>query len=101
VAKNVVIGTAPDSWGIWFPDDPKQTPADWFPGEVVEAGYEPPSSVPDRAEVLGAAGQQPRDLFAIVEQDMYALLDLDAPLPIARRTYPCPSSRLRRQRVRS
>jgi inosose dehydratase len=40
VAQNVVIGTAPDSWGIWFPDDPKQTPADRFLDEVVEAGYE-------------------------------------------------------------
>jgi inosose dehydratase len=40
VAKNVVIGTAPDSWGIWFPDDPKQTPAERFLDEVVEAGYE-------------------------------------------------------------
>jgi inosose dehydratase len=40
VAKNVVIGTAPDSWGIWFPDDPNQTPADRFLDEVVEAGYD-------------------------------------------------------------
>lgn len=40
MAKNVVIGTAPDSWGIWFPDDPNQTPADRFLDEVVEAGYE-------------------------------------------------------------
>ena len=40
MASNVVIGTAPDSWGIWFPDDPTQTPADRFLDEVVEAGYE-------------------------------------------------------------
>jgi inosose dehydratase len=34
------IGTAPDSWGVWFPDDPRQTPASRFLDEVVEAGYE-------------------------------------------------------------
>jgi inosose dehydratase len=34
------IGTAPDSWGVWFPDDPKQIPWQRFLDEVVEAGYE-------------------------------------------------------------
>lgn len=33
------IGTAPDSWGVWFPEDPKQIPWDRFLDEVVEAGY--------------------------------------------------------------
>jgi inosose dehydratase len=33
------IGTAPDSWGVWFPDDPKQVPWQRFLDEVVEAGY--------------------------------------------------------------
>lgn len=33
------IGTAPDSWGIWFPDDEKQTPWNRFLDEVREAGY--------------------------------------------------------------
>ncbi|MEN0103718.1 MAG: 2-keto-myo-inositol dehydratase, partial [Curtobacterium sp.] len=23
---SIRIGTAPDSWGVWFPDDPKQVP---------------------------------------------------------------------------
>ena len=40
VTDKVVIGTAPDSWGIWFADDPNQTPADRFLDEVVQAGYE-------------------------------------------------------------
>jgi inosose dehydratase len=35
---NVTLGTAPDSWGVWFPDDPKQTPALRFLDEVAEAG---------------------------------------------------------------
>ena len=26
VNEKVVIGTAPDSWGIWFADDPNQIP---------------------------------------------------------------------------
>jgi inosose dehydratase len=33
------IGTAPDSWGVWFPDDPKQIPWDRFLDEVQAAGY--------------------------------------------------------------
>lgn len=33
------IGTAPDSWGVWFPDDPNQVPWQRFLDEVVEAGY--------------------------------------------------------------
>ncbi|MDP6777411.1 MAG: sugar phosphate isomerase/epimerase [Candidatus Latescibacteria bacterium] len=37
---NVTIGSAPDSWGVWFPSDPKQTPWDRFMDEVSEAGYE-------------------------------------------------------------
>ena len=40
MAKNVLIGTAPDSWGVWFADDPNQTPASRFLDEAVEAGYE-------------------------------------------------------------
>lgn len=33
------IGTAPDSWGVWFPEDPQQTPWRRFLDEVAEAGY--------------------------------------------------------------
>ena len=40
VTNKVVIGTAPDSWGIWFAEDPNQTPPDRFLDEVVQAGYE-------------------------------------------------------------
>jgi inosose dehydratase len=35
---NIQIGSAPDSWGVWFPDDPKQTPWQRFLDEVVSAG---------------------------------------------------------------
>jgi inosose dehydratase len=34
------IGTAPDSWGVWFPSDPRQIAWERFLDEVVEAGYE-------------------------------------------------------------
>ncbi len=47
------IGTAPDSWGVWFPADPKQTPWRRFLDEVVEAGY--------RAIELGPYGYLPTD----------------------------------------
>ncbi len=36
---NIRIGSAPDSWGVWFPDDPKQTPWQRFMDEIVKAGY--------------------------------------------------------------
>ena len=34
------LGTAPDSWGVWFPDDPHQVPWQQFLDEVVQGGYE-------------------------------------------------------------
>ena len=37
---DVKIGSAPDSWGVWFPDDPQQTPYSRCLDEVAEAGYE-------------------------------------------------------------
>jgi|SRR5579871_404342 len=33
------IGSAPDSWGVWFPDDPRQPPWSQFLDEVAQAGY--------------------------------------------------------------
>ena len=37
--NTVIIGTAPDSWGVWFPDDPLQTPWQRFLDEAAGAGY--------------------------------------------------------------
>ncbi|MET7883958.1 sugar phosphate isomerase/epimerase family protein [Streptomyces avermitilis] len=34
------VGSAPDSWGVWFPDDPQQVPWRRFLDEVADAGYE-------------------------------------------------------------
>ena len=51
---SIKVGTAPSSWGIWFPSDPKQTPYQRFLDEVAEAGY-------DWIE-LGPHGYLPTDL---------------------------------------
>ncbi|SCG75098.1 TIM barrel protein [Micromonospora inositola] len=48
-----MIGSAPDSWGVWFPDDPRQTPWERFLDEVAAAGY-------SRIE-LGPYGYLPTD----------------------------------------
>lgn len=36
----LTIGSAPDSWGVWFPSDPRQIPWHRFLDEIAEAGYE-------------------------------------------------------------
>ncbi|MTD12718.1 TIM barrel protein [Nakamurella sp. YIM 132087] len=40
MAGKIRIGSAPDSWGVWFADDPLQTPAERFLDEVAASGYE-------------------------------------------------------------
>ncbi|WMX46931.1 sugar phosphate isomerase/epimerase family protein [Streptomyces roseicoloratus] len=39
-SSRIRIGSAPDSWGVWFPDDPRQVPWQRFLDEVAGAGYE-------------------------------------------------------------
>ncbi len=34
------LGSCPDSWGVWFADDPRQTPWDRFLDELSGVGYE-------------------------------------------------------------
>jgi inosose dehydratase len=36
----LTLGTCPDSWGVWFAEDPLQTPWHRFLDEVAEVGYE-------------------------------------------------------------
>ncbi|MGW4200534.1 sugar phosphate isomerase/epimerase family protein [Streptomyces sp. NPDC004726] len=38
--NRIRVGSAPDSWGVWFADDPRQIPWRRFLDEVTEAGYE-------------------------------------------------------------
>jgi inosose dehydratase len=40
VTEKIRLGTAPDSWGVWFPDNPAQVPWQRFLDEVERAGYE-------------------------------------------------------------
>jgi inosose dehydratase len=54
---NVTVGVAPDSWGIWFPEDPRQTPWQSCMDEMKEAGY-------DVIE-LGPYGYMPRQLTTL------------------------------------
>lgn len=49
----VTIGSAPDSWGVWFPSDPKQTPWNRCLDEIAEAGY--------KWTELGPYGYMPTD----------------------------------------
>ncbi|WP_411284548.1 TIM barrel protein [Lapillicoccus sp.] len=39
MTRPALIGSAPDSWGVWYADDPKQTPWRRFLDEVAAAGY--------------------------------------------------------------
>jgi inosose dehydratase len=56
------------------------------PAVRLGAMVEPPLGEPDMPPLLAALGALDRDLFCIVEQDMYPC-GFGAPLPIARRTY--------------
>lgn len=57
--SKLIIGTAPDSWGVWFPSDPRQVPGTTFLKEVAEAGYE--------AIELGPYGYLPTDPAELTE----------------------------------
>jgi inosose dehydratase len=50
---SIKVGTAPDSWGVWFPSDSRQTPWQRFLDEAAEAGY--------NAIELGPFGYLPTD----------------------------------------
>lgn len=60
MAGRLLIGTAPDSWGVWFADDPQQTPWQRFLDEVATAGY-------TRIE-LGPYGYLPTDATALATE---------------------------------
>lgn len=36
---NIKVGICPDSWGVWFPNDPKQIPWQRCLDEIAETGY--------------------------------------------------------------
>lgn len=56
----VLVGSAPDSWGVWFANDERQTPWQRFLDEVAAAGY-------TRIE-LGPYGYLPTDPTQLKEE---------------------------------
>ncbi|MCC7165300.1 MAG: TIM barrel protein [Anaerolineae bacterium] len=56
----VTVGTAPDSWGVWFSSDPKQIPWSSFLDQVQQAGYE--------WIELGPYGYLPSELSALRQE---------------------------------
>jgi len=108
----LAVGSAPDSWGVWFANDEQQTPWERFldeVGEVVEPRLDRQGQARHGRQVtepgrriaaeyglktqfhphadghVEALSALDADLFAIVEQDMYPCPP-DVPLPIAERT---------------
>lgn len=57
---DVKIGSAPDSWGVWFGEDSKQTPAARYLDEVAAAGYE--------WTELGPYGYLPKDVNTLKDE---------------------------------
>ena len=49
----VTVGIAPDSWGVWFADDPRQTPWERYLDEIAQLGF--------RHTELGPFGYLPTD----------------------------------------
>src|SRR5690349_11609224 len=37
--RHLQLGSCPDSWGVWFANDPQQTPWSRFLDEMVASGY--------------------------------------------------------------
>ena len=54
------VGTAPDSWGVWFANDPLQTPWSRYLDEVVLAGYD--------AVELGPFGYLPTEPARVADE---------------------------------
>ncbi|KAA9016982.1 sugar phosphate isomerase/epimerase family protein [Niallia endozanthoxylica] len=57
---NIKIGTAPDSWGVWFPQNEKQTPWERCMDEMAQSGYE--------GIELGPWGYLPNDYNQLKEE---------------------------------
>ena len=64
--RKLQLGSCPDSWGVWFADDPRQTPWQRFLDELAGAGY--------RWLELGPYGYLPTDPAQL--QDELAKRDL-------------------------
>jgi inosose dehydratase len=97
------LGTAPDSWGIWFPDDPQQPHWSVFLDEVVEAGFRTielgpfgylptnPEQLTDElgrrglsltAGTVGAATHRGEDAFEASRRDAFEVCELLAAMDV-------------------
>ena len=97
------LGTAPDSWGIWFPDDPRQPHWSTFLDEVAEAGFRtielgPFGYLPTNPERLkdelgrrglsltggtvGTATHRGADAFEQARRDAFAVCELLAAMDV-------------------
>lgn len=79
---DIRLGTAPDAWGVWFPDDPRQIPWSRFLDEVAEVGYEwielgPYGYLPTDPAVLRSelAGRGLKVCACVVEEGLEELSD--------------------------
>lgn len=59
-APPLLLGSCPDSWGVWFADDPAQTPWERFLDELASVGYE--------WLELGPYGYLPTDPHQLVDE---------------------------------
>ena len=58
--RHLQLGSCPDSWGVWFADDPRQTPWQRFLDEMAAAGY--------RWLELGPYGYLPTDPARLADE---------------------------------
>jgi inosose dehydratase len=58
--RHLQLGSCPDSWGVWFADDPRQTPWQRFLDELAAAGY--------RWLELGPYGYLPTDPARLTDE---------------------------------
>ena len=58
--RHLQLGSCPDSWGVWFADDPRQTPWNRFLDELAGAGY--------RWLELGPYGYLPTDASQLADE---------------------------------
>src|SRR5262245_58194731 len=58
--SKLTLGTAPDSWGVWFPNDPHQVTWEVYLDEIARAGY--------AHTELGPQGFMPQDVGRLREE---------------------------------
>ena len=58
--RRLQLGSCPDSWGVWYADDPRQTPWNRFLDELAESGY--------RWLELGPYGYLPTDANQLADE---------------------------------